>query len=131
MRRRVSMRGGRRRRWSRAIADWVVPTISASSRCDSPISCLRSATLSAIAAKNQPRSAVRMRSCNRSSGLFAARAIYQSCYALVVLRAEALVEEPAEQEHCTDGEERERALRGAEAGQVEEEDLAETDAEEN
>src|SRR5262249_9248776 len=50
---------------------------------------------------------------------------------LVELRAQPLVEEAAQQQHSADSEERQGALRGAQARQVEEKDLAEADAEEN
>src|SRR5262249_8682326 len=50
---------------------------------------------------------------------------------LVELRAEALVEEPAEQQDGADRPERQGPLRRAQARQVEEEDLAEADPEEN
>jgi hypothetical protein len=132
MRRSVSIRGGRPPRSKRAIADCVVPTISASSRWENPFACRRSATLSATAAKNQPRSAVRIRSCSRSSGLLAGRAIADMlCDPLVELGAQALVEETAEEEDSSDREERQRALRRAEARQIEEEELAEADGEED
>src|SRR5579884_2381380 len=68
----VSIRGGRPPRSSRAIADCVVPTRSASSRCESPFASRRSATWSAICAKNQPRSPATIFSCSRSSGRFCA-----------------------------------------------------------
>ena len=67
--------GGRPPRSRRAIADWVVPQSSASSRCERPIAVRRSATRSAIRAKNQPRSPATIRSCSRSTGpLASARA---------------------------------------------------------
>ena len=53
-------------RSSRGMADCVALHRSASSRCDMFIATRRSMTLSAIAAKNQSRSPVAMRSCRRS-----------------------------------------------------------------
>src|SRR5207245_1401137 len=91
-----------------------------------------SATLSATAAKNQPRSAVRIRSCRRSSvPLFAFGIACMLWQAVVELRAQALVEEAAEQEHRADSKEREGPLHGTEARQVVEEDLAEADREQD
>ena len=54
MRSSVSIRGGRPPRSRRAMADCVVPQSSARSRWESPIALRRSATRSAIWAKNQP-----------------------------------------------------------------------------
>src|SRR5690348_14860132 len=131
----VSMRGGRPPRSSRAIADCVVPTSSASSRCERPISARRVATCSAIWAKNHPRSRVTIRSRSRSSGRFSAglRGAIPLVIALLlcIVRAQPLVEEPAEQQGGADGEERDGSRRGAERGEVVQEDLREDRAEQN
>src|SRR6266516_3722453 len=137
MRSSVSMRGGRPPRSSRAIADCVVPTSSASSRWERPFSARRSDTLSAIAAKNQPRSRVAIFSCNRSSGRFSEDELLERgdmtgviASLLCIGRRQSLVEEPAEEERTADGEERHGSGCRAECGQVVQEDLSEDDGEE-
>src|SRR5437879_1538378 len=74
-----------------------------------------------------------MRSWSRSSEPLAVRAIAGMLLdeSFVVLRAQPLVENAAEQKDGPDREEGQRPLSRAQARQVEEEDLAEADGEED